>query len=57
MTALSTHLRALCAVETTVAQAADSLDTILRRFGPVKRVHSEGLDEALGWLLPLASFP
>jgi hypothetical protein len=57
MTALSSHLRAFCAVETTVAQAAESLDAILRRFGPVKRARSEGFDEALAWLLPLASFP
>lgn len=56
MTALSSHFRALCAVETTVEQASEGLDTFLRRFGPVKRARSEGFDDALGWLLPLASF-
>jgi hypothetical protein len=57
MTALSTHFRAFCAVETTVDQAADGLDASLRRFGPVKRGRCEGFDEVLRCLLPLASFP
>jgi hypothetical protein len=57
MTALSTHFHAFCAVETAVTRAADSLEASLRRFGPVKRGYCEGFDEALGWLLPLTSFP
>jgi hypothetical protein len=54
--ALSSHFHAFCAFETSVAQAADGLETVLQRFGPVERARREGFAEALGWFLPLASF-
>jgi len=57
MTALSTHLCEFCAIETTSALAADAVEANLRRFGQVKRGRFEGFDDAVGWFLPLASFP
>lgn len=56
-TALSTCLGGVLAVETPLRDAADALQTFVLRFGPVSRECRRGVDDVLGWLLPLASFP
>jgi len=57
MTVFSSHMCGFCAAETTVSVAADAVEASLRRFGQVERGRLNDFDDALGWLLPLASFP
>ncbi len=56
VTPLSNYLDSLCAFQAPFDSTTDAVRRLLSKYGPLVESEGAGTDEAVNWLLPLASF-